>query len=428
MGYFLTPFLQACAVEVGNGKTSQPGTLPVLHTHCFRLPSIIWQFLWNFFFGPYLLWKIRMIRDIYHWRLQTMMSIVAGFVTASPVSGLKLMSTAFPEHLCGSLEYTVMVLAPSTSTGFRLCGEFCVQFSTANTFLPNTSRFVPGLIVMEITTIVFPIIQIRKYNRAVRETSQALAAFDSKRLNSTASSVDGSGSFTTRSTRSKRSGKMYTMESLDECLGTNYDSLQIYASCMELNGENIVFLVRVLDFQKQWNSMFSQSLDLSRARMAMFRIALSIYVTLVHSGTATYPINVESNIYNHLEVIFGKATELVASERRHSILSSSTSKVTPWEEPSEAVTPLQEPVHEVIQMKAMLSTPPTRKSNSNDSCEHIISFSDDADPHDPLATFLVPITFDKHVFDAAFNSIRYMVWTETWQRYMQWNRSKEHHI
>ena len=29
-------------------------------------------------FGPYLLWKICMIHDIYHWRLQTVLAIVAG--------------------------------------------------------------------------------------------------------------------------------------------------------------------------------------------------------------------------------------------------------------------------------------------------------------------------------------------------------------
>ena len=47
-------------------------------TNCCRLPSIVWQFLWNYFFGPYLIWKIRMIRDIYHWRLQTILAVVAG--------------------------------------------------------------------------------------------------------------------------------------------------------------------------------------------------------------------------------------------------------------------------------------------------------------------------------------------------------------
>lgn len=43
-----------------------------------RAPSIIWQASWNFIAGPYLLWKIRMIRDIYNWRLQTTVAILAG--------------------------------------------------------------------------------------------------------------------------------------------------------------------------------------------------------------------------------------------------------------------------------------------------------------------------------------------------------------
>lgn len=43
-----------------------------------RLPTILWQFVWNYVFGPCLLWKIRLIRDIYSWRMQTTMAIVAG--------------------------------------------------------------------------------------------------------------------------------------------------------------------------------------------------------------------------------------------------------------------------------------------------------------------------------------------------------------
>ena len=48
-----------------------------------RVPTIAWQFLWNYVFGPYLLWNIRMIKDIYHWRLQTTLAIIAGY--ASPI-------------------------------------------------------------------------------------------------------------------------------------------------------------------------------------------------------------------------------------------------------------------------------------------------------------------------------------------------------
>lgn len=39
---------------------------------------------------------------------------------------------------------------------------------------------------------------------------------------------------------------------------------------------------------------------------------------------------------------------------------------------------------------------------------------------DPLEGVNVPGEFDERVFDRAFQSVRYMVWTETWQRYMRW--------
>ncbi len=39
--------------------------------------------MWNFVFGPLLLWKMRGIRDIYRWRLQTTVSILAGYVYKS---------------------------------------------------------------------------------------------------------------------------------------------------------------------------------------------------------------------------------------------------------------------------------------------------------------------------------------------------------
>lgn len=64
-----------CAVEDGNGKSTLQLKMP---SDSSRLPSIFWQFVWNFFFGPYLLWKIHVIHDIYHWRLQTMLAIIAG--------------------------------------------------------------------------------------------------------------------------------------------------------------------------------------------------------------------------------------------------------------------------------------------------------------------------------------------------------------
>ncbi len=48
--------------------------------------------------------------------------------------------------------------------------------------------------------------------------------------------------------------------------------------------------------------------------------------------------------------------------------------------------------------------------------------SGDGRTDDPLDGVAVPADFDERVFDAAFKSVRFMVWSETWQRYMQWRR------
>ena len=274
--------------------------------------------------------------------------------------------------------------------------------------------------MMELVTLIFPIVQIFKHKQAARETQAILAEFDVKKLHSEPSST---GSLATRSTGSKR-GKMYSMESLDECLATNCDGLQVYASCMELNGENIIFLTKVLGFQRKWAMDFSKIRNPSRACMGMFRAALSIYITLVHSETASYPINIESHIYAKLEYIFGAATKLVASRRNSDLPLSPISAVTPWDEPQQDPfeSAMPESPGENFPMRNMsLSTPPARRSISNDSRERIVTLDDVT--QDSLAGFQVPAEFDEHVFDAASKSIRYMVWSETWQRYMNWKRS-----
>ena len=274
---------------------------------------------------------------------------------------------------------------------------------------------------MEVVTLVFPIVQIFQHKQAARETQAILAEFDVKKLNSELSS---SGSLATRSTGSKR-GKMFSMESLDECLDTNCDGLQVYSSCMELNGENIIFLTKVLDFRRKWATDSLKVRDPARARMDMFRAALSIYVTLVHSDTASYPINIESSIYAKLESVFDFATKLVASRRNSESPLTPISSITPWDEPQQEAlveSPMLESPGETYPMRNMsLSTPPARRSIDNDSREHIISLDDD--PQDSLGSFQIPAGFDKHVFNAAFKSIKYMVWSETWQRYMTWKRT-----
>ncbi len=278
--------------------------------------------------------------------------------------------------------------------------------------LMNRPRFAPGLLTMEIVTLFFPIYQIRKQNKAKKERDQILKDFDLKKIGSEENSV------ATPSTGSK-SGKMYSMESLQTCLDGNSDSLQVYASGCELNGENIIFLLKVINFTQQYPIVFAKARgDIQRARMATFRAALSIYVSLVHADTAKYPINIESPIYAKLHAIFGAAAKLVATSRPSSP-ATPISAVTPWDEPADPIATLHTTDSKSDEYP-MQSMPPRSSSIRNDSSEHIICLDDTTDPTDPLAGFPIPHEFNVRVFDEAYNSIKFMVWSWTWQRFMMW--------
>ncbi|KAI4148842.1 MAG: hypothetical protein L6R39_002672 [Caloplaca ligustica] len=304
---------------------------------------------------------------------------------------------------------------------------------------------------MEIVTLAFPIYQILKHKRASRETNRVLAAFDQKQVDSSTDTGTLRSSLTPGSLKSKRNGKMASMETLDECLAGNHDSLQVYASCMELNGENIIFLTKVLAFKqaclKAFHSTCNSSSDFRRARNDMFRQALTIFVTLVHSHTASYPINIESPIYNRLEAIFGPATALVAmckTPSRTSSFSAASSSATPWDDPqgsagSRATSPAATPAQEFpsFPMRALSKSGGSKyaSGDGNGSSERIVGVgeeemdglnNDDQQVRDPLEGVKVPAEFDEGVFDAAFKSVRYMVWSETWQRFMVWKQKAGH--
>ena len=298
---------------------------------------------------------------------------------------------------------------------------------------------------MEIVTLGFPIYQIFKHKRAVHEMRRTLDEFSGKSLESADKAIiSGSANSQTLahvslpSTIASKRGGMYSMESLDQCLTNNSKGLQTYASCMELNGENIVFLTRVLSFQKTCTAAFQSSCrvsaDFHRARKAMFRIGLGIFLSLVHVRTANYPINIESVIYARLDSIFGYAAELVASKRRSrraSISTATSSDITPWDEPTAEPDDRGNgsfPMHAIGGNATLRPPQPAlrRRISDNDSREHIVqatgSSNDDDDPAslNSLNEIRIPADFDEKVFDAAFKSVRYMVWTETWQRYMNY--------
>lgn len=380
---------------------------------------------------------------------------------------------------------------------------------------------------MEIVTVAFPIYQYLKHNRAARATNRILTVFDRKkqrkRLNKKSSSSNMNNDFATAitskatsptslsltSTKRNQVGKMYSMESLDVYLAGDDNALQIYASCVELNGENIIFLKRALSFKTKASALFASvansGIKLRNARMEMFKQALEIFITLVHVRTATYPINIESPVYQRLESVFGAATGRVAvppatpvsgvsgggsedgGKSKGTMTPASmgisgsggggggSKDVTPWDfidddgvsQPSSdaassggfvnnnngnnsfpmralaSKTKTKSKMQQVFPSSLFASS--TNNDYVNDSSEHILPavpavpniFNGNkgytvttctggaaiagvgaVGAYDILDGIPISPNFNENVFDAAFSSIRYMVWSETWQRFM----------
>ena len=268
---------------------------------------------------------------------------------------------------------------------------------------------------METTTIAFPIYIILQKKRGP-DFRADLENFEARKAGKKWLS-SASASMTTGSTNSKGSkAKTVSMELLEDHLNSGVDGLQIYASFSEFNGENIFFLRRVIGFKKQWASVFGRrGANATKARMTMFRVALDIYITLVDQSTAKFPINLESDIYKSLKEMFTSATNIVAT-RRNSTSSTPVSAVTPWEEPEEDPFDKRRTING--RSISLLDL-----SGDNDSSEAIVTPKDLTEPSDPLSGFIVPQDFGPHVLDAAYKSIRFMVWSGTWQNYMAFKRN-----
>lgn len=63
--------------QVWNGKWA----LSLIGTGCSyirRIPSAFWQLFWSWVYGPYILYKIRNIKDVHYWRLQVFLTVLSG--------------------------------------------------------------------------------------------------------------------------------------------------------------------------------------------------------------------------------------------------------------------------------------------------------------------------------------------------------------
>ncbi|KAJ5687599.1 hypothetical protein N7536_010218 [Penicillium majusculum] len=332
------------------------------------IPSILWQLLWSWVFAPYVLWRIRNIHDIHHWRLQITCCVIAT-LPGSPMWFAALYSTTD-------------------------------IWAVINRYWVPALWFAPGIMAMEAVTIFFPCYQLvvskRERNRFLGE----LQAWNEKKTNS----GQGSDSAPLRTpSEASRVPEGYSRGALERCLEENSSSLLRFAAAKEFSGENILFLNYVRDWKAAWAKIgesspeYDWTRDPQYHRLHFFKIALEIYVFCVDMNLAEFPINIESRIYSDLLEMFGEAC---------------------------AYRNLPESYNTMAMHRKKLSTVITVEEDTQALCF-------DAYPHEEQSimhiesrvpnSVVVPTNFTADAFDEAEKSIKNLVFTNTWPKFIDFS-------
>ncbi|KAI9798104.1 MAG: hypothetical protein M1833_005001 [Piccolia ochrophora] len=328
------------------------------------IPTASWQFIWTFGFGPYILFKIRNIKDVHRWTLQTTLAV------------------SF------SLPGTPLWLAAIYGRGFE----------KVNLYWPAPMWFAPGLVMMEFVSVFFPLLELGHFMASRRNVRSPIVDSWPKRSGDVVSISTTSCEKTKATVRGEPVSRsdMYNMHALDHALSSNAMELLQFAATREFTGENIVFLTQIRDWRRSWKRVASSGTVDTVAKRRLYNNAASIFDTSVCLQTAQFPVNIEHKIYLALEQMFRLAKTPI--EREHVTPFADELMPGTWSLPSPSTT-----------APSSYGFPAQRDESSSFPVESLLE---------------VPAGFDEHVFDRAEASVKYMVFTNTWVRFVdEWEMS-----
>ena len=257
---------------------------------------------------------------------------------------------------------------------------------------------------------------------------------------------------------SSRKGEILNMTALESAIRTNPQPLLLFAALRDFSGENISFLTKVLDWKRSWSpSSPTRSGFLRRPSVyeinnkalqrQQFKKAVDIYASHVSLKYSDYPINLSHTHLRELEAIFGGAALTIHGQKFDDLDSNSA---TPFDIPgfSFRIWPsITSTSHDQdIEASTTKPTPSIHShrthhtSSTDNSTTHILhstTFSpSDSTSNNAHATVLqtyeltstavdqlpdfvpVPRNFGPDIFDHAEESIKYMVLTNTWPKFV----------
>jgi hypothetical protein len=250
---------------------------------------------------------------------------------------------------------------------------------TINKYFATAGWFLPSLIVCQQVVILIPLWEASKM-KPRRSSISSTTTTDT--LTSLSLPVPRK-SFKSLSKEMKPKASMHALEFT---IQHNIEPLISWAASREFTAENTIFLREVRNFKKKWSGLTTVT---TSQRKQMFTEASLIFFTLVNPFTAETPINIEYKIFRSLQNTFSTIEyDPYRPDSRSGSPDSASGRdnvVCPWE--------------------AALDRPTSIKSDSSAGSTRTLN--------------IVPSEFTEDVFDRAFDSIKYLVFTNTWPRYVE---------
>ena len=259
-------------------------------------------------------------------------------------------------------------------------------------FSLTDDRLIPGLMVIQLVSIFVPIHDARKIKQLRHKTS----------------------SLYSNSTTTSKSKDQYSMSALEAQINEDVDSLIIWTSKREFTAENVVFLKAVRDFRRKWTSEEADGRTLSTAQIRQrYEEAGLIFFNLINPNTARFNINIDSVTYRQLEAAFSA----LATPDPCLNTPGSENLVCPWNNDLQRLTETAMHGSEsntklVDEVKNTYQSQVTAVEMRDRSCLGQKPGSAGS------PTSMVPATFGTSIFDRAYASIRYLIFTNSWVKFV----------
>ncbi|KAF2265181.1 hypothetical protein CC78DRAFT_208083 [Lojkania enalia] len=250
-----------------------------------------------------------------------------------------------------------------------------------NRYFAPAGWFIPSLVVCQQVLIIIPLRDAFK-SRPRRSSVSSTTTTATLTIPSPSSSNKSPQVVLNKELKPKAS-----MQALEFCIEHRIEPLISWAASREFTAENTIFLREVRNFKKKWASLRSVT---TAQRRQMFTEASLIFFSLINPFTAETPINIEYKVFKTLQRTFA------------------TVEYDPYPSRSGASTPES----------------PSNRENVvcpwEDVLDRPTSITSDTSASSSASTrSIVPSEFTENVFDAAFESIKYLVFTNTWPKYVE---------